>query len=420
MQNQRIFNIIGIGIGPFNLGLAALCHSIPGLDCLFIEQNNEFNWHPGLMIPGTRLQVPFYADLVTLADPGSAYSFMAFLKAKKKMFRFAILENYFISRKEYNEYCRWVAAQLPSLQFNCCCTAIHYNESDNIYVIETNTGTYHTRHIVIGTGTVPFIPEFAKRIKHPFVFHSSDYLYVKDQLLTQKSLTLVGSGQSAAEIFYDLLSSFHGELFWFTRSGSFYPMDYSKFALEKTSPDYVDHFYSLPPDIKPSALAKQNNLYKGINAELIENIYATLHEKNPELVHLHPNCELKDIDGKFNLHFFHSELQQSFIHTTNALVLGSGYSIVIPGFIDPIRNRIQWNENNQYQVNRNYSIDNNNSIFVQNAELHTHGFNAADLGMGPYRNAIILNTILGYEHFEMEKNIAFQTFGLPGTSFNCQ
>jgi len=31
--------------------------------------------------------------------------------------------------------------------------------------------------------------------------------------------------------------------------------------------------------------------------------------------------------------------------------------------------------------------------------------------MGPYRNAIILNSILGYEHFVMEKNVAFQRFG---------
>jgi hypothetical protein len=39
---------------------------------------------------------------------------------------------------------------------------------------------------------------------------------------------------------------------------------------------------------------------------------------------------------------------------------------------------------------------------------HTHGFNAPDLGMGPYRNAIILNTILGYEYFPLEKDVPFQ------------
>jgi len=407
------YDIIGIGIGPFNLGLAALCHSIPELDCLFIEKNKEFNWHPGLMIPGTKLQVPFYADLVTLANPKSDFSFMEYIHATKKMFRFAILENYFITRKEYNEYCRWVASLLPSLQFNCCCTAIRYDESKEFYSVETNAGTYHARHIVIGTGTIPFIPEFAKKTDHPFLFHSSDFLYAKDRLLNQKSVTLVGSGQSAAEIFYDLLSCYNGKLFWFTRSSAFFPMDYSKFALEKTSPHYIDHFYSLPQHIKSVVLKKQDYLYKGINAELIENIYAALYEKNSPHIHLHPNCELKAICDELNLTFRHTELQQDFQHRTDAVILATGYRGFIPDFINPIRHRIQWMDNGSYGLNRNYSIDGCNQVFVQNADLHTHGFNSADLGLGPYRNTVILNTILQKEHFAMEKGISFQTFGLP-------
>jgi lysine N6-hydroxylase len=108
MSTQKVYDIIGIGVGPFNLGLAALCSTIPELNCLFIDQNESFNWHPGMMPASSRLQVPFYADLVTLADPCNKFSYMCFLKAKKRMFRFAIQENYFIKRSEYNEYCRWV------------------------------------------------------------------------------------------------------------------------------------------------------------------------------------------------------------------------------------------------------------------------------------------------------------------------
>ena len=96
MPTEKIYDIIGIGIGPFNLGLAALCHEIPGLNCLFIDENESFNWHPGLLLPQTTLQVPWYADLVSLANPCSPFIFMKYLQAKKKMFRFAITENYFI------------------------------------------------------------------------------------------------------------------------------------------------------------------------------------------------------------------------------------------------------------------------------------------------------------------------------------
>lgn len=410
-MSKKIYDILGIGIGPFNLGLAALCHCIPGLDCLFIDQNESFNWHPGLMIAGTRLQVPYYADLVTLANPKSDFSYMMYLQSKKKMFRFAILENCFITRKEYNDYCRWVVDQLSSLQFNQRCQEITFE--DGVYKVCTTTDEYYARHIVIGVGTVPCIPEFAKG---KGAFHSSDYLNVKDQLLSKDSITLVGSGQSAAEIFYDLFSCYEGELSWFTRSPGFFPMDYSKFALEKTSPDYIDHFYSLSSETKRNILSKQDHLYKGINASLIETIYAALHEKDSPLIRLHPNCELKSISETLQLTFHHLELQKDFQHQTHNLILATGYHSAIPSFIHPINEQIQWLENGHYNVNRNYSIDQHNQIFVQNTDLHTHGFNSADLGMGPYRNATIINSILGREYYPMESNIAFQSFGLPAIS----
>ena len=50
---------------------------------------------------------------------------------------------------------------------------------------------------------------------------------------------------------------------------------------------------------------------------------------------------------------------------------------------------------------------------MQNAELHTHGFVAPDLGMGAYRNSCILRDMLGREAYPVEKAIAFQEFGVP-------
>jgi len=403
---KKIYDIVGIGIGPFNLGLAALCHTIPEMNCLFIEQNDCFNWHPGLLLPNARLQVPFYADLVTLADPSNPFSYLAYLKEKKKMFRFAIQENYFIKRTDYNEYCRWVASQLTCLKFNCRCEYIEYDEQKKYYRIETTTKVLYSRHVVIGVGTVPAIPSFARKLQHSRLFHSSRYLIEKDTILQQDKISIIGSGQSAAEIFYDLMQMYKGDLYWFTRSSRFFPMDYSKLALEMTSPDYIDHFYSLPELSKELTLKKQGSLYKGINHSLISDIYDRLYELESPNIHLHPNCELKEItpdQDQLKLRILHTELKQYFTHSTDAIILATGYKQEWPGFL-PFTPKY---------IHRNYSIDKNNSLFIQNAESHTHSFNAADLGMGPYRNSVILNTILGYEHYPMEKNIAFQTFGLP-------
>ncbi len=408
-MSKKIYDIIGIGIGPFNLGLAALCQTIPELSCLFIDQNESFNWHPGMMIPGCRLQVPFYADLVTLADPSSPFSFMMFLKAKKRMFRFAIQENYFIKRSEYNDYCQWVAGQLDFLQFNQQC--LNISKEKGIYRVQTKTDSFFAKHIVIGTGSVPYVPECA-RYSDEHVFHSAGYTYKKDLIKGLDSITIVGSGQSAAEIFYDMIQTYTGNLYWFTRSPRFLPMDYSKLTLEMSTPDYIGHFHSIPESKKASILNSQDSLYKGINQSLISDIYDALVEKNSGKIHLHTNCELTKIDAGLNLQFTHHDLETEFVHDTDAVILATGYCQILPEFLDGIRPLIQLGKG-IYKANRNYSIDKLNSIFVQNAEQATHGFNAADLSLGPYRNAVILNTILGYEYYSIETDITFQSFGLP-------
>ena len=406
-MNDIIYDIVGIGIGPFNLGLAALTHTIPELKCLFIDQRPDFTWHGGMMIPGTKLQVPFYADLVTLADPCSRYSYMNFLKQKQRMFRFAIREDYYIQRSTYNEYCRWVAEQLPSLLFNCKCESVHWDETTELYTLCTGSGMFRTKHLVIGIGSTPFIPALAKEGSHPFLFHSADYLFRKEELLHQQRITIVGSGQSAAEIFYDLLQDFNGELYWFTRSARFFPMDYSKLTLEMSTPDYIDHFYSLSDETKPKVLSGQDALYKGINASLIEAIYSALCEKPSANVHLHTNSELRKIDRDGRLHFYHTELQKEFSLASDAVVMATGYQNAKPDFLKPVSSLLT------EKIKRNYSIDQRQTIFVQNAEMETHGFNAPDLSLGPYRNAVILNGILGREHFTIERNTCFQSFGLP-------
>src|SRR5688500_4300598 len=109
---MRTYDFVGIGVGPFNLGLACLTDPIDDLDGIFLEQRDEFAWHPGLMIDGVTIQVPFLADLVSMADPTSRFSFLNYLKRTGRLYRFYIRENFYPLRAEYDAYCRWAAAQL--------------------------------------------------------------------------------------------------------------------------------------------------------------------------------------------------------------------------------------------------------------------------------------------------------------------
>lgn len=431
-----IYDIIGIGIGPFNLGMAALCEDMP-LSCLFFDQNPEFNWHPGMMIPGTRLQVPFYADLVTVVDPTSKYTFLNYLKEKQRLFRFAIHENNFVTRKQYNDYCRWVADDLQNLRFNHKVVDIKKEEITSTYIVtilnqfSDTTIEYRCKHLVVGIGSVPYVPEcLESMLRVPSrsvgtsqtdkVFHSSQYLFKRHLIEPGTKVTVIGSGQSAAEIFCDLLKESESlqSLSWFTSSERFYPMEYSKLSLEMTSPDYIEHFYSLSTEKRNDVLSKQNMLYKGINFTLINEIYDCLYEMDLNCragnITIQANTRLLDAttyNDHLKLQLEHAELEQSFEYETNILIVATGYKKANPEFLNGIINLLNFDDHGMFVVAKNYSIDNYYSVFVQNAEMHTHGFNAPDLGMGPYRNAHILNTILGYEHYLLESKITFQKFG---------
>jgi lysine N6-hydroxylase len=428
MQN-KVYDFIAVGVGPFNLGLACLTEPLKDVNGLFFDKNENFNWHPGMLLQDTTLQIPFLADLVTLADPTSKFSFLNYIKEKGKMYSFYIRENFLLLRNEYNQYCQWAISKLPNVFFNTEVTNIEYDEANGIYLVttlDTQNKTeiiYATRKLVFGTGTIPYIPKSCQNLKGKAI-HSSQYLNHKSQLQAKKSVTVLGSGQSAAEIFFDLLQEidiYGYQLNWITRSPRFFPMDYSKLTLEMTSPEYVDYFYNLPANKRDSLLAKQKHLYKGINKELIESIFDTIYTKKvvSEIdVNLRTNSacvatEFKENSQTFEVELHQTEEDQKYLHTTEAIVLATGYAYDMPKFIDGIANRIQWDDKGRFATHRNYSIDHNaNEIFVQNAELHTHGFVTPDLGMACYRNSYIIKEITGIEHYPIEKRIAFQRFGV--------
>ncbi|MGR9085735.1 MAG: lysine N(6)-hydroxylase/L-ornithine N(5)-oxygenase family protein, partial [Gammaproteobacteria bacterium] len=273
-------------------------------------------------------------------------------------------------------------------------------------------------------GTQPYLPQCCRATADRSV-HSAQYLQHKKALQGKKSITVLGSGQSAAEIVYDLLQDIDAygyELHWMTRSPRFYPLEYSKLTLEMTSPEYIDHFYSLPARQRERLVGQQKNLYKGINGSLINDIYDLLYVKRLShaiRVNLFAHSELESVEfnpeaGRFELEFLHDEQNVRYRHTTEGLVLATGYSYQMPAFVEGIADRIQWDDSGRFHVNRNYSIDHQgNEIFVQNVGLHTHGFTTPDLGMVCYRNSSIIQAMTGMEHYPIERRIAFQRFAAP-------
>ncbi|MFI9468899.1 lysine N(6)-hydroxylase/L-ornithine N(5)-oxygenase family protein [Streptomyces sp. NPDC052492] len=422
---EPTYDFVGIGLGPFNLGLACLTEPIDELTGVFLESKPDFEWHAGMFLDGAHLQTPFMSDLVTLADPTSPYSFLNYLKEKGRLYSFYIRENFYPLRVEYDDYCRWAAGQLGSIRFGTTVTEVTWDESAEVYVVATSTGTtYRGRHLVLGTGTVPFVPEPCRGLEGG-LFHNTQYMHRKAELREKKSVTVVGSGQSAAEIYYELLSEIdaHGyQLNWVTRSPRFFPLEYTKLTLEMTSPDYIDYFRALPEETRYRLEKQQKGLFKGINSELIDAIFDLLYQKNVESggrgvpTRLLTNSSLTSAryqDGTYTLGFHQDEQGKDFEIATEGLVLATGYHYERPAFLEPVRDRLRLDGHGRFDVARNYAIDvTGRGVFLQNAGVHTHSITSPDLGMGPYRNASIIRELLGTEYYPVEKTIAFQEFSV--------
>jgi lysine N6-hydroxylase len=438
-MSNDIYDVIGIGIGPFNLGLAALLDEVPDVNALFLEKKTEFNWHPGMLIDGTTLQVPFFADLVSMADVRSKYSFLNYLQEHNRLYHFYFLEKFHIPRKEYNHYCRWVSEQLAQCRFGMEVERVVpavLEDGSQGYEVSVWNGDLHTkerlftRRLVMGIGSVPSVPQPFKDHLGGRVFHSAEYLDKKDICQSARSVTVIGSGQSAAEVFLDISKeqeSYGFTLNWYTRSKGFFPMEYSKLGLEYFSPDYIDFFYSLPREKKNSLLKEQALLYKGISTDTIADIYDYLYERSigsdyPP-ISLQAMTEITGIESSgrgFEIRGFHHVKEETFTRETDVVILGTGYKTAIPVFLMDMKDELVCDADGRFKITKDYRLetyfDGNNEIFIQNGEMHTHGVGAPDLGLGANRNAVIINRLAGREVYPVQTKNVFQTFGVEKSS----
>lgn len=426
----KVHDVLGIGLGPFNLSLACLMAPLRDLDAVFLERKNAFSWHDGMMIPGTTLQNNFIADLVTLADPTSRFSYLNYCKQQGKIYHYYFRENFYLTRQEYNKYCQWAAAQLDCVRYGKEVAALDFDEAAQCYVAQVQDlasgrkEVLRARKLVVGIGSEPNLPACVDAGYASC--HTGRYLTRKEKLRQAKRIVVVGSGQSGAEIYSDLLQDIEKygyELYWITRSSRFFQMETGRLTLELITPDYADYFYQLDEAQKAATLQDQNSIFNGINTSLIERIYEQLDELSAtarKRAHLYSNMELlacKERGGQSELVFRHMQTRQQYRLLTDGLVFATGYGYRIPAFMHGLSQRIHLNANGRYRQARNYSVDiNGQEIYVQNAGFDSHGLTNPDLGLNCFRNARIINSMLGREVYTVESGTTFQDFTPEGNS----
>ncbi|MER6997172.1 SidA/IucD/PvdA family monooxygenase [Streptomyces sp. NPDC000410] len=403
-MSDHILDYAAVGVGPANMSLAALAHGIDGLRGACLERRESFSWHPGLLLPEATLQVSLLKDLVTLVDPTSPFSFLSFLSSHGRLYRFLAADFPAVLRTEFNQYLQWVAGQLPSLTFGTDVRSVDFH--DDAFHVRTDKDEVTARHLVLGTGLTPRVPESFRPFLGPTVFHSGEFL-LRDPDVAGRRVVVVGGGQSGAEIVRHLATggSAHS-ITWVSRRSSFLPMDDSPFANDLYSPAYVRHFHGLPADRRARLLDQQKYTSDGVDLQVLQDIYRLSYrdefiEDNPGRLRFLPDCTVTALEGSpgdWKLFTDASGPDAPAALAADIVILCTGYGYELPGFMAPLAPRLR-RADGLLVVGDDFSLawdgPAENRIYLQNGARHAWGVADPNLSLLAWRSAVILNSILG-------------------------
>lgn len=296
-ENIEIMDLLGIGFGPANLSLAIAIeetniarNASEQITACFVESQQQFGWHDGMLLPNTDMQISYLKDLASLRNPISDYTFVHYLHEQGRLSDFINLKTFFPSRKEFHDYLSWAASRV--------CSPVHYGMrakhiewvGDSYEVtVEQVSGEQQTpvitifraRNVVLGVGLQPVLPEGVEPSSR--IFHNHQFLHRLSEVpdLPNKSFVVVGSGQSAAEVVLYLHQNFpESEVHVSFRRFGFSPSDDTPYANRIFDPETVDNFYHAPEAVKQRLVAQHwLTNYSAVDSHLIEELYRREYEE---------------------------------------------------------------------------------------------------------------------------------------------
>jgi lysine N6-hydroxylase len=410
------YKLIGIGIGPANLSLAAMLEG-SGLVAaaserlLFLERKREFTWHEGQLFPGARMQNSFARDLVTLADPTNPFSFLAFLKRNGRLLQFLNAGFFMPSREEFVAYFQWVISNLSSLQFNCEVTSVDFDEAADCFTVgyATPEGARSARaeNIVIGTGLVPKSPPFRGGQAPRGWIHVSEMI-ARRPVFKDKQVVVIGGGQSSAELVDYVLSAADppSSLIWVTRDSNLAPLDTGNATREFYTPGYARHFYAQSDDRREQILKREGRAESGVSAWLLESLYQRIYHRRHVAAHrmdvrIIPNVDVievgeSDSDSGCRLRCQSADDGQKFHITADIAVGCTGFGQPDLDILRPLE-RMGVRAAQPLDIGPDFSLAWNGSperrIFVQSLSRQLHGLGDPNFTMVCHRNSIITNRV---------------------------
>jgi lysine N6-hydroxylase len=410
---MNTYDLIGIGLGPFNLSLLSLA-SKTKLSKLFLEKNPHFNWHPEISFEDSLMQTSFYKDLVTSVDPTSPYTFLNYLVQNGLFYTFMNTGRSVVTRKEFENYLKW-ASHLLSNQINFNQEVIEVDYKNNLFHLSTETQKYTAKNLSLGTGITPKIPSFATSVLGKNVFHAkSKELATLD--VTGKKIAIIGGGQTGIEIFRNILNNKFGNfqsLKLISSRPNLQPLDESPFTNEYFTPNYSQCFFGLEQEDKDQIVQAQKLASDGNTPQYLEWLYNDLYQKkyvynDQREIELRPNRKVEAIEQTadyLEVKYFNSFTKKTEVTKVDVIILATGFNTTIPKSINKIRHLIPTDKLGRFEFNRDFSINwefqATNKIFGMNLSRHGHGISDPQTSLMPYRSATIINSILNEDTYQL-------------------
>jgi lysine N6-hydroxylase len=401
-------DVAGIGIGPFNLSVAALLQPVADLRWRFFERQPTFQWQAGMMLPGTRMQTSFLKDLVTPVDPTNRFSFLAYLVDTGRFYRFVNAEFSHVRRVEFADYMRWAAERIGNLAFGASVAAVSFDGRH--FKLDCEGGdSVLARDLVIATGLTPNVPSWAQRFAGNTCFHSGEYMRSKLSL-EGKRVLVIGGGQSGVELFLNVVAGDNGapsQVTLVSRRPNLEPLDETAFVNEYFTPDYVHQFRRLPASRRAMIVASQKLASDGVSPETLRELSQLLYEsdflsdqRRQYRILTHREVRAMSRAGST----FRVEMHNGFdlgVETVSAdvVILATGYQHKLPACLDPIADMFARDSHGQLELRKDYAVEwagpAQNHVYMQNAGRHSHGIADPQLSLAAWRAGVIVNSLVG-------------------------
>jgi lysine N6-hydroxylase len=406
--DTRHFKCVGIGVGPANLSLASLLRGYGDVPNLFIDKKDSFSWHDGQQLTGTSLQVSLFKDLVTLSDPTSDFSFLAYLHEQGKIYHFINAQFAAVPRQEFRNYLEWASCRNQNVVFGEEVLSVEF---DGTFSLRTSGRTVTADNIAIGIGNQPWVPACAQGKLGPTQFHVSEFLY-KVREIGGKHVCVVGGGQSGAEAVLDLISrpddTLPGHVSWLSRRRNYLPIDDSPFTNDFYMPCHSDYFFNLDRAAREAFNAENVLTSDGISESTLREIYQHAYLRRfvygaGNLVTFCPNREVTDVAERgasgWRLTAMHNDQPGAAEHIeADVIIWATGFRPACMDFLAPIERRLE-QEDKEYKIDHDFAVHwdgpPDRGIFMQNTARQQRGLADPNLSLIAWRSQRIIDRLRG-------------------------